>query len=363
MCQKMGAPEHADMLMRALDRRGDGEVTFQDFCEGWDAVRITRVSARLKFWHRCLGLGVAGNVAGHMEQAGEADPAAHKADKKASTPAAIFAFYAPQAENVGERFLPDGSSDGCDAVNPKTPAAARQQRRRLGPQDGWQFPVTNAVIDFPHLEGASKVQVEPEIALLADIVYAPCGGKVERLVPRKVAAFNDCSIRQLDGAEKLSEKKNWGFGSKGISLETFRVRSFKKGSLVDYLVLVSYVKRGGQIHQYSISAPARNYCMFHEPLLEWIVERMNNQKDEGKWENVSELLEACDHPTSVWIALGAGEYTTWGNENYLQPRDECLVVVYDEREFPGGPSEDKIRALFNDQEPPEGIISLHQTFV
>lgn len=63
--------------------------------------------------------------------------------------------------------------------------------------------------------GAANVQVEPELGLYADIVYARDGRSVERLVPRRVAAFNDCSIRQLEGASKLSQKKNWGFGSKG----------------------------------------------------------------------------------------------------------------------------------------------------
>ena len=38
------------------------------------------------------------------------------------------------------------------------------------------------------------------MGMYADIVYSADGSKVERLVPRKVAAFNDCSIRKLDGA-------------------------------------------------------------------------------------------------------------------------------------------------------------------
>ena len=55
------------------------------------------------------------------------------------------------------------------------------------------------------------------------------------------------------------------------------------GSLVDSLVMVSYVLRAGECHKYSVDAPARNYTMFHEPLLEWIVERINNQRCEDKW--------------------------------------------------------------------------------
>merc|ERR1719330_2101385 len=146
-------------------------------------------------------------------------------------PPAIFTFYAPHPHTV-------------DA--PRDEVLERLQ----------QFPVTQSVIDFPNLEGSGNVQVEPEMGLYVDVVYAKSGGSVERLVPRRVAAFNDCSIRKLDGSEKLSEKKNWGFGSKGISLRSFRVDSISKGTPVDQLVLTSYVKRDGQIHQYSVDAPA-----------------------------------------------------------------------------------------------------------
>ena len=114
-----------------------------------------------------------------------------------------------------------------------------------------RFPVTNAVIDFPRVEGADRVQVEPEFALLCDIVYYSDSMEnkhVEGLLPRKISAFNDCSIRELKGAEKLSEKKNWGFGSKGISLDSFtldEISEFSKNGLASRLALTSYIKRDG----------------------------------------------------------------------------------------------------------------------
>merc|ERR1719436_1815094 len=119
-----------------------------------------------------------------------------------------------------------------------------------------------------------KVQVEPELGLYADIVYSKDRKRVDHLVPRRVAAFNDCSIRVLEGASKLSHKKNWGFGSKGISIRSFPIDSFSPGSFVDQLAIVSFVKRKGEIHQYSVNAPCRNYLLFHEPLLDWIVKQI-----------------------------------------------------------------------------------------
>ena len=47
--------------------------------------------------------------------------------------------------------------------------------------------------------------MEPEMALYADVVYGPPDAATGRrlvtgLTPRRVAAFNDCSIRELTGA-------------------------------------------------------------------------------------------------------------------------------------------------------------------
>lgn len=199
---------------------------------------------------------------------------------------------------------------------------------------------------------------------MSTFVYSREGDCVERLVPRRLAAFNDCSIRELDGSEKLSEKKNWGFGSKGISVRSFRVHSISKGTLVDQLVLTSFVKRDKKVHQYSVDAPARNYLMFHDALLDWIVEQINHQKNVSKWEEIFQQLVKCDYPTSMWIALGAGEYTDWGASNFLKVKDECLVLIYDEKCYPNGPSESLVNDLFEDNiVAHEGIIALHQTFV
>jgi len=333
LCYRFESDEHAEVLAKLLDPWSLDRITFQDFVNNFESVQMMRRAARLKLWHRCCGIGVAGNVAGHMAQAGEADE-----HSVATTPAAIFSYYMPPTPFV----VQDKQAD----------------RQRLE-----HFPVTYAVISFPKIPGACKVQVEPEMGLYADIVYSADRSRVERLVPRRVAAFNDCSIRSLEGASKLSQKKNWGAGSKGISLRSFPIDSFAPGSFVDNLTLVSYVKRDMQVYQYSVNAPVRNYLLFHEPLLEWIVECINNQTDTDKWEEVFPRLKESDYPTSTWIALGAGEYTHWGQQNYLQPADETVIMIYDERIFPDGPSSEELERQFNDLPAPEGIVTLHQTFI
>lgn len=104
--------------------------------------------------------------------------------------------------------------------------------------------------------------------------------------------------------------------------------------------------------------------LFYQELLNWIVEQMNYQTTVDKWENISELLESSDYPTSMWIAMGAGEYTDWGMKNFIQPKDETLVIVYDERVLPNGLDEDTVKDLFTDKiDNDKGFISLHQTFI
>merc|ERR1712232_542687 len=131
----------------------------------------------------------------------------------------------------------------------------------------------------------------------------------------------------------------------------------------DNLAIVSYLRRGGTTHQYSVAAPCRNYLCFHEELLDWIVKSINEQGDKDKWEPIFPALVDSEYPTSTWIACGAGEYTEWGAKNFIQPLDECTIIIYDETVFPGGPSMEVVNNSFDDKPAPEGMIDLHQTFL
>ena len=66
----------------------------------------------------------------------------------------------------------------------------------------------------------------------------------------------------------------------------------------------------------------------------------------------------------IRIALGAGEYTKWGEQNFLQVKDEAVVVVYDEAVYPEGPSLPIVQNIFDELGAiPAGLAALHQTFV
>ncbi len=237
-----------------------------------------------------IGLGVAGNFAGHLEQAGEASDFRDVTVADPRAPKGIFPFYVP---GPGDHFL---------HVYPVS-----SRRLRLGSAD-------------------EKHQIEPEIALVCELEYA--GGRVTGLRPVEARAHNDCSIRR-EGAKKISEKKNWGPESKGTSEEPIAIDRFTRGGVLDRCRIASFLRRGGETLEYGIDSPAASYSYMYEELLDWLVSRMNDQLDEGPLENVSDWLRVAGHPGQALISIGATRYTELGETTFLEPGDQSIVVVYD----------------------------------
>ena len=127
-----------------------------------------------------FGFGVAGNFAGHLEQAGEAVDFVNVTSEGAA-PKGIFPWYAP----------------GHDSF--------------LG-----EFPLSHDALMVPEAieaDGPLNLQIEPEVGLACDVVWD--GDTVVTLRPFALGAFNDCSIRR-PGAPKISYKKNWGRRPKAL---------------------------------------------------------------------------------------------------------------------------------------------------
>ncbi|OOF70398.1 DUF5718 family protein [Rodentibacter caecimuris] len=249
-----------------------------------------------------IGLGVAGNFAGHLEQAGEAEDFLQVKTIEALQPKAIFPFYVPN-ENLGEyQFLST-------------------------------YPLSHSEIRFPN--DADNLQIEPEIALMCEIQYSH--GKVTALLPTHFAAYNDCSIRRPN-ARKICEKKNWGKKSKGISANWLPLDHFNAGGVLDDFHIACFHKRNGMMNEYGVDSPALGYSYFHQKLLDWIVDRMNHQADEGPMNHIAGMLKQADYPTTAIISIGATRYTDFGEHNYLQIGDTSIVVVYNRKIY----SHDKI---------------------
>ncbi len=250
--------------------------------------------AELRTW---FGFGVAGNFAGHLEQAGEAADFAN-VSSQGSAPKGIFPWYAPGYETFRGEF-----PLSCDAIKlPERPDPAGTP---------W------------------NLQIEPEVGLACEVKWA--GDTVASLQPFALGAFNDCSIRRPNAA-KISDKKNWGPASKGVARRFFDIGDLTPDGPTATLRLVCHLRTAdGQEHEYGVDSPLLGYSYYGEVLLDWIVDRLANQKGSPATplEDVGALMVASGHPTKLLIGIGATRYTPLGESTYLQSGDQAVVRVYD----------------------------------
>ncbi|NJI21988.1 hypothetical protein HA451_02735 [Aeromonas veronii] len=247
-----------------------------------------QIAAESKF----IGLGVAGNFAGHLEQAGEASDFVAVVVRDTTAPKALFPFFVP------------GHPD------------------QLG-----VFPLSDKAIFLPEaaVSGDEKVQIEPEVALWCELEYA--GKQVVAIHPRAFGAYNDCSIRRPN-AKKISEKKNWGEESKGLAANLLPLSGFTAGCELDDYRIACYLERDGELHAYGVDSAAIDYSYFHGKLLDWAIDKFNHQQDEGPAEHIQGLLAQAGHPPHALISIGATRYTPFGETHFLKPGDTSCVVVY-----------------------------------
>ena len=240
-----------------------------------------------------FGFGVAGNFAGHLEQAGE-DADFVNVSSEGSAPKGIFPWYAPGTDS----FLSE-------------------------------FPLSTDAVVLPNqTDGPLNLQIEPEVGLACQVVWD--GDTVVTLRPFALGAFNDCSIRR-PGAPKISHKKNWGPASKGVAPTFFEIGDLTPDGPTATLRLVCYLHSDGQQHEYGVDSPLIGYSYYGEVLLDWIVERLANQKGspDTPLEDVGALMVASGRPENVLIGIGATRYTPLGESTFLKPGDRAIVRVYD----------------------------------
>jgi len=237
-------------------------------------------------------LGVAGNFAHHLEQAGELKDFENVVTAEPDAPKGIFPFYLPGSDSFLGLY-----SIGTDTLR------------------------------LPEYE--ANAQVEPEIAVLFDIVYDN-DKRVKDLIALKFTTFNDCTIRK-EGAKKISEKKSWGPDSKGIGDKWIAIDKFEEGGVMDNYHLCSFVKRDGIVHPYGVDAPLLGYSYFYTKLKAWLMDKMNNQENFGPLEDIAAHLKATQYPDQAFISIGATAYAEFGENNYLKNGDEVYVIAYDHR--------------------------------
>ncbi len=241
--------------------------------------------------------GVAGNFTGHLEQAGEASDFANVKTVEENAPKAVFPTYIPKASDACPEFLNI-------------------------------FPFDNERIVYP--KGQSKLQIEPECAVLFDAKWD--NGKVIGLVPVAFGASNDCSIRR-EGAKKISHKKNWGAHSKGVSDNMIELASFSADSIINDYRIASFLVRDGVAYAYGEDSRVKDYSYIYEKLTSWIIDKLNSQEDSGPAENIGIYLNGAGCPDRILVSIGATRYTEFGENNFLRSGDRSVVVLYPQSKY------------------------------
>ncbi len=274
----------------------------------------------LKQLEKAIGLGIAGNFANHLEQAGEASDFVNVRVDDEKAPKGLFPFYLP--------------GDFGHFLN--------------------RFPLSSEkIVSPPENNKEGNLQIEPEIAILFNITYED--GQVSQLAPRYFFAYNDCSIRK-PGAKKISEKKNWGPSTKGISDSWVEIDRFDPEGAIHRYRIASFLERSGELFEYGVDSPIAGYNYFYEPLMKWIIQKMNSQEDDGPLEHIAGYVKKCQYPKNAIISIGATTYTELGKTTFLEPEDRSIVAVYDPSLVP----RDELREVVRSGARREGIILLNQ---
>ncbi|MDO5149796.1 MAG: DUF5718 family protein [Oscillospiraceae bacterium] len=241
--------------------------------------------------------GVAGNFTGHLEQAGEASDFVNVKVDDVSAPKAIFPTYIPGKSEQIPEFLS-------------------------------VFPFDSETILYP--EDQKKLQIEPECAVLFDAEWK--GEILTALRPVAFGASNDCSIRR-EGAKKISLKKNWGKCSKGFSSNAIPLDSFDSSSILNDYRIASFLVREGRTYAYGEDSAVRDYSYIYDKLMTWMLDKFNNQKNEGPAEEIGKYLNAAGRPEKILVSIGATRYTEFGETNFLTYGDNSVVVLYPESSY------------------------------
>ena len=255
-----------------------------------------------------LGLGIAGNFALHLAQAGELEEFKDIITEDEAAPKGMFPFYLPKKIKNAKEILNT-------------------------------YPLSSDKIKLPKED--VSVQAEPEVALVCELEYSD--GKISEVIPKYFGAYNDCSIR-VAGASKISNKKNWGESSKGISQTLFSIDKFENGGIMDNFSICSFLKRDNELYAYGENVELKGYSYFYSKLTDWIKNQINTQKDFGPLEPINEYISACENPKNAIISIGATRYSEYGEKTFLKSGDEVIIVVYDASKIS---DEDLIKSIEN----------------
>ena len=139
---------------------------------------------------------------------------------------------------------------------------------------------------------------------------------------------NRVAHREKDGAKKISEKKNWGTSSKGVAADFIPLDNFCETGIINNYKIACFLIRDEKIYSYGETSFIKDYSYIYEKLLNWIVDKLNNQTDDGPTENLNSYLDFDDKISRMLFSIGATRYTEFGKNNFLQENDKSVVILY-----------------------------------
>ena len=89
-------------------------------------------------------------------------------------------------------------------------------------------------------------------------------------------------------------------------------------------------------------------------MLNWIIEKLNNQIDEGPTENLNSYLNYNDKINKMVFSIGATRYTDFGKTHFLQENDKSVVVLYPNEKY----SDEEILSVVKNKDFSHSDISL-----
>mgnify|MGYP003299143045 FL=1 len=89
-------------------------------------------------------------------------------------------------------------------------------------------------------------------------------------------------------------------------------------------------------------------------MLNWIIEKLNNQIDEGPTENLNSYLNYNDKINKMVFSIGATRYTDFGKTHFLQKNDKSVVVLYPNEKY----SDEEILSVVKNKDFSHSDISL-----
>ncbi|MFT5558999.1 MAG: hypothetical protein ACJAXN_001086 [Psychromonas sp.] len=241
-----------------------------------------------------LGLGIAGNSAGHLQQTGEIKGLS--AINDALKPQALFPFFVANAKSA---YLT------C-------------------------MPYSTAQLHLPKVPGA-KVQMEAELALKLAVVYGE-EGDIRQLTAIAMTVMNDATYRNAS-VGKLAEKKNWGIATKGIAEHDIPIDKFVEGGDLDHFRLCGFHQSNGQWQLCGQDTAITEYTYFYQALLQWLLKQIRQQQDKNALHNIQDLLSQADYPEEILVSIGATRYSDYGEQHYLSSGDQLVVALYDSRAY------------------------------